>query len=263
MNVDKILRTGYFDRLKITGRLKSVYKDTGTILYPEKSFKYALDKSVYSFTHGVSNLTINLIGECDNSDDWVEMQLARGRCGIGKFADSSNKGTEGKDTYAVGFADILILKSHYALPCDISEKGQTEADIKLLAGTTEEIETLKAALELRNFIEKSTGYAGESVSIAIVDKVYTEPVFRRCGVSTWLHENIADIINMYGMVFPNGLILRYGDWANEAMTEFGLTQEEYSKMLLQHYGKLGYNPIEELNLQELDRGSNILYKLFV
>lgn len=261
MDVEKILRAGYFDRLKIDGVLKPVYNSTGTIILPNKSFKDSLNKSEEAFKHGVAHLKLSLIGECDTNicfTDLEHMREDRQNWGIIKLP--SNKTI---DRYLVAYLEILILKSDYAIPYKIVANGKTEKDIEKLAKTNDTLEVFLAALELGEYIINKFSYSNDWVNIAIIDKVYVQPIFRRSKISTWLHENIADIINMYSLVFPNGIILSYGDFSKEAESRFNMSRNTYNKMLLSHYKSMGYSNIGKLGLNGVDSSSNILYKLLV
>lgn len=261
MDVEKILRAGYFDRLKIDGVLKPVYNSTGTVIMHGESFKQSLDKSEEAFKHGVAHLKLSLIGECDTNicfSDLEHMREDRQRWGITKLPS-----TESVDRYLVAYLDILILKSDYAIPYKIVSNGKTEKDIEKLAKTNDALEVFLAALELGKYIIKKYNYSTDWVNIAIIDKVYVLPIFRRCRISTWLHENIADIINMYSLVFPNGIILSYGDFSKEAEKQFNMDRNTYNKMLISHYKSMGYGNISKLGLSGIDNTNNILYKLLV
>lgn len=261
MNVEKVLRAGYFDRLKIDGVLKPVYNSTGTTILHECTFKDSLNKSEEAFKHGVAHLKLSLIGECDRNIGFYElerMRKDRKSWNIPKLA-----GDEQTDRYLVAYADMLILKSDYAIPYKVVANGKTEKDIEKLAKTNDALEVFLAALELGNSIIKKYKYPNDWVNIAIVDKVYVLPIFRRCGISTWIHENIADIINMYSLVFPNGVILSYGDFSDESDKLFGMTRDAYKIMLRKHYESLGYEMINKAGLSGVPSINNIMYKLLV
>lgn len=262
MDVEKVLRAGYFDRIKIDGILKPVYEGTGTSIVPFSSFKESLNKSEEAFKHGVAHLKIQLIGECDTNINFVDltnMREDREKCGIQKVAST----TEDVDRYLVGYADILILKGEYAIPYKIEANGKTTKDIEKLAKTPDTLDIMLAALKLGKYITKKYEYPPDWVNIGIVDKVYAYPIFRRCEISTWIHENIADIINMYSLVWASGILLTYGDFSDEAESVFKQSESTYNKMLLNHYKQLGYHSISKLGLDGLIGNSKLMYKLMV
>lgn len=261
MDVEKILRTGYFDRLKITGVLKPVYESDGTVLMPNSSLKESLNKSDEAYKNGVAHLCIQFIGECDtniSSSEIIRMREDRENCGLIKIPSSPDV-----DRYEIAYIDILIIKSDYALPYKIESNGKTEKDIEKLAKTSDMLEIMLVALDIGDYIHKQYNYSKDWVNIAIINKVYVKPVFRRCGISSWIHSNIADIINMYGLVFPTGVILTYGDFSHESNKEFGMSNGAYNKMLLNHYKSMGYSNIRKLPIKNSMNTQTILYRLFV
>ena len=261
MNVEKILRNGYFDRLKIDGTLKAINESSGIVLESNNSFKDSLNNSSESYKNGIAQLKIVLVGEANNDINSLElntMREDRAQSGMVQIEPGINC-----DRYIVAYSNILILKSDYAIPLDLKATGKTLEDAGKLAKTNDKLEVLKAALQLNDTIHKKYNYSHEYISIAIVDRVYVSPLFRQCGVSTWLHSNLADIINTYAMVFPTGIVMAYGDFSMEASELFDMSEKEYSNMLLKHYEKMGYTKLYKLRLPTFDKGSNILYKVLI
>lgn len=261
MEVKKILRAGYFDTLKIDGQLKPINNSKGTVILPNYSFKDALNNSEDAFKHGVASLRINLIGECNSFGSFFKresMQEDREKAGLVRVPSSSNL-----DVYMVGYVDVLIVKSDYAIPFEVDAKGKTEKDMERLAKTNDCLEMYLAALGVSKHIVEKHKYSTDYINIAIIDKVYIYPLFRRCKISTWLHNNIADIINMYSLVFPTGIILTFGDFTQESNNQFNMSTAQYNKMLERHYKKLGYFNINKLGINGVSTSSNIMYKLLV
>lgn len=260
MDIEKIMRAGYFDNIRIDGVLTPVYNSYGTILRPNSTFKESLDKSDEAYKHGVAHLRINIIGESStniNFGELVNMRQDRRRSRIPKL-----KGLPGIDRYIIGYSTIMILKGDYAIPYKINSTGKTEKDIEKLVKTNDLLELMLAALKLNKYVSDEYDCPGDWNNIAIVDKVYVYPVFRRCGISTWIHLNMADIINMYSLVFPNGILLSYGDFANERK-RYGMSTREYNNMLIKHYKSLGYDKVGKLKLDAIPYNSNIMYKILI
>lgn len=261
MDVERILKIGYLDAIKLDGTLEPVYESNGTIILPDTTFKESLDKSDEAFKHGIAHLRINLIGESStdiNSVDLDKMRQDREESGLVKLESNSSI-----DRYILAYIDILILKSDYTIPFRLEANGKKESDFEKLAKSTDKLELMLTALDVGKYIADKYDYSGDWINIAIVDKVYVQPAFRRCKISTWLHLNLADIINMYGLVFPNAVLLSYGDFSNEAEELFKMSREQYNKMLIRHYKSVGYNRIQRILIKSLLDNKNILYKLFV
>lgn len=259
MDIERILRDGYFDRLKIDGSLKSIYDSNGLDISNNTTFKYAIEKSDESYKTGLAHLRVQIIGESStniNSEELGNMRDDRQNNGLIRLESSSNI-----DRYLVAYVNILLLKNDYAIPFDIKATSKSKQEIEKIAKTNDELELLLEALKLRNRIKNDFGYTDEYISIAIVDKVYVAPIFRRCGISTWLHLNLADIINMYGLVFPTGVVMAYGDFSGESEEFFNMSKREYNLMLLKHYENVGYSKVSKVNIPGILRASNILYKI--
>ena len=260
MNVEKILQNGYFDCIKIDGSIHPVYKSLGTELTAEKSFRDALEESNEAYKHGTALLKIQIVGE--QSTNMTFSYLESIKSDLAKWGVKQLYGSDKLNRYLVASADILILKGDMALPYNIKANGKTEKDIEHLASTNDMLEVMIYALELAKYITMECGCAPDYANVAIIDKVYVSELFRRCGISTWLHNNIADIINMYSLTFPTGLILTTGDFANESKSKFNMTNVEYNKMLVNHYKALGYKDISKLKLN-ITETNTILYKILL
>lgn len=260
LDIKNILRLGYFDRLKIDNELYPVYKSSGIEIQADSTFLDSADISLEAHKYGFSHLKLSIIGECDTNISFLELERMRD--------DRSNnnliqlKSTRSVDRYLVGYADLIILKSSYSLPSELLSTGKTEYDIEKLAQTSDMLELMLSALELQKWI--SSKHPDSKGSIVIVNKLYVYPIFRRNGISTWMHQNLSDMVNLYSLMYPSGIILTYGDFANEAKLVFGMTNQAYTKMLIRHYKCLGYKDKLGLGLgapSNLSR--NLLYKVII
>lgn len=262
LDINKILRTGYFDTIKIDGTIKPVMGSTGTIISGDDTFRSSLEQSSEKFKHGVAHLRLQLTGESKidaNIEELEEMREDREENGIKRLT-----GTQFVDRYLIAYADILILKSNYSLPYKLSASGKDEESLIALGNTPDIKELLISSLELADKIESKYSYPKDCIAIAIVNKVYVIPIFRRSGISTWIHQNIADLINMYAMMFPTGIMLMYGDFSHEAGKLFKMENATYNKMLKNHYKKLGYKVFNggSNGMMPVEM-SSIMYKLFI
>jgi len=262
LDVDKILRTGYFDNLKIDGTIYPILHSNGTLVMPDMSFKDMLEKSSEGFKHGVANIKIQLIGESNidaNIEELEQMRDDREISGIKRLPCTSLI-----DRYLVAYVDILLLKNIYSMPYNLETSGRDRESLIKVGDTPDITEILLASLELAEIIENKYNYPRDCIAIAIINKVYIFPSFRRSGISTWLHVNMADIINMYGMVYPTGIMLTYGDFSHEANRYFNMENSSYNKMLKTHYKELGYKKFNIGNPQiNIGDKTNIMYKILV
>lgn len=261
MDVEKVLRSGYFDKLKIDGSIKPIINSDGTLLSSTGSFKDALNASTDSFKHAVANLKITLYGEASTDISVSELdRIRKDRQIAGVPAICSN---DSADRGIVAYADVLILKGGYTLPFGIIANGRSEKDLVKLANTEDMLELLVAATKLSEYIKDKSSYSEDWINIAIINKVYVFPIFRRCGISKWLHCNISDIINMYSLVFPLGIVQMYGDFSGECKRLFNMDNNTYNKMLYAHYKSLGYNKLHKLKIKNAPSSELILYKLLI
>lgn len=261
MDVEKVLRSGYFDKLKIDGSIKPIINSDGTLLSSTGSFKDALNASTDSFKHAVANLKITLYGEASTDISVRELDRIRKDRQIAGVPvicrnDSADRGI-------VAYADVLILKGGYTLPFGIVANGRSEKDLVKLANTEDMLELLVAATKLSEYIKDKSSYSEDWINIAIINKVYVFPIFRRCGISKWIHCNISDIINMYSLVFPLGIVQMYGDFSGECKRLFNMDNTTYNKMLYAHYKSLGYNKLHKLKIKNAPSSELILYKLLI
>ena len=261
MDVSKILRSGYFDHIRITGEFKPIYDSDGIDITSGDTFKNSVGDSAESFKNGVAQLKIYIIGESIPSEasSIVErMREDRKEAGL-KCIETIN----GVDRYVVAYMNILIIKGDNAITFGIEDNGKSTQSFEKLAKTADMLELMLSAFKLNKHIKSRYRYTDDYINIAIIEKVYVLPIFRRSGISEWLHNNIGDIINMFALVWPTGLILTYGDFSNEAETNFKMSTEHYNNMLYTHYKKLGYESIRKIT-QSNDIGSaNIMYKLLI
>lgn len=242
MQVRKICSLGYFDRLIVDGYMMSMYNNKGIEIRDNETLVDALEFNKQSYNQGIGKLRINIAGETFNEEipsEIIRMQEHREK-DLGLVR--TKLGTI--DRYNIGYVDILILKSDYSFPEEVTNKGKTLDDIIKSAKGEDELKLLTSALEIQHNIIKSNSKMTDC-NIAIVDKVYINNEFRRCGLSTWIHTNIADIAKIYGMINIEAVLLIPGDFSDEANTRFNMSKQEYEDMLIKHYKNVGYKFINK------------------
>ena len=249
MQVRKICGLGYFDRLIIDGYMMPMYNNKGIEIGDGESLVDALETNEQSYNQGIGKLRINIVGEALNTESYEEILRMRKHREDDLNLVRSKLGAT--DRYTIGNMDILILKGDYTFPEEVTNKGKTIEDINKLAKGEDELAILTKALEIQNNIVKSnTGLT--DCNIAIVDRVYINGEFRRCGISTWLHSNLFDLAKTYGMLDVAAVLLIPGDFSDEATSKFQMTKQKYESMLVKHYKEVGYKFIDK----------NIMYKKY-
>lgn len=250
MQTGKICSLGYFDRVIVDGFMIPMYNNRGIQINNEESLAESIENNKQSYNQGIGKLKLNIYGEVEKgtSSEDEETRMAETRQKLGLNPTKLGLTTR----YSIGFADLLILKSDYSFPENVTHKGKTVDDINKLAKGEDELNLMLQALKTQNdiIVEDNGIY---DCNIAIVDRVYVNKEFRRCGISKWIHSNIGDITKVYGMIDIAAVLLMPGDFSNEAEKEFGISKDRYEDMLEKHYKDMGYKVI----------GNNILCKKLV
>ena len=184
-----------------------------------------------AYTQGIGKLRINILGESVNKDSYEDILRMR------KHREDELKLNRIKlgpiDRYIIGYMDIFILKGDATFPKDVTNTGKTLDDINKLAKGEDELLLLTKALSIQNDLMHKY-QDNNKLNIAIVSKVYIYKTFRQCGISTWLHNNIKDLIKLYSMIDIGAVILIPGDFNSEAESEFGMSKQQYENMLIKH-----------------------------
>ena len=240
MQVRKICGLGYFDRLIIDGYMMPMYNNRGIEIRDNESIVDALESNKQSYNQGIGKLRINIVGEAINTESSDDIERMRNHRENELKLVRSKIGSS--DRYNIGYADILILKSDYSFPKEVTNKGKTLDDINKLAKGEDELALFTKALEIQKDVINKSEYS----DIAIVNRVYINKEFRQCGISTWLHNNLQEIIKVYGMINIAAILLIPGDFSEEAETEFSMTKQKYESMLIKHYKSCGYRFINKV-----------------
>lgn len=242
MNTSKICSLGYFDRVIVDGYTMPMYNTKGIEIGNDASLVDALNTNSQSHAQGIGKIRLSIYGEADfnlSDDNLLGMRFHRENELLLSRTYINNK-----DRYLIAYADLLILKSDYTFPDEVKNRGKSLNDIKKLAKSEDEYLLLSTALE-RQYIALNNGVNVLFCNIAIVDRVYVNKHFRQCGISRWIHTNIADIIKTYGMINAHEIILIPGDFSNEAEAEFGMSKQEYTNILIKHYKSVGYKFLDK------------------
>ena len=259
MDITRIKQIGYFDEIVIRAKINPMYKSEGIIL-EDVPLKESMNIFNKSDSNAVAQLNIGIYGEVHTrlSNEEHEEQEAE-RDGLNLKQRICGKGKQ----WQIGYANILIIKNKNQM-LDLIDDGRNIEAFQRLAKTEYEIDILTIGLNIASIVSKqiTSKKSFESMSIAIIDKIYIEPPFRGKGINTWLNNNLVDIIKGFGMVNPDIILLQYGDFTEQSESLFGMNTEEYKKMLYEMYKKLGYKKISVLMKCMLKSNCDgILYKI--
>jgi len=145
----------------------------------------------------------------------------------------------------IAFARFIVVKGYSSLPKELAVRraGLTNF-ISVFGICTDQTESMLLNEALRLDIETNEGeYNLDGVSmLLIVDKVYVAEAARRCGVSEYIHMNLADIAHVFIGVRPKLVVLNCGDFSN-AHTALGISEIEYKHILRKHYESTGYKSV--------------------
>jgi hypothetical protein len=99
-------------------------------------------------------------------------------------------------------------------------------------------------------------------SIIVINKIYIDPLYRRLGINSWIHENFEEIAKRILRVNPIIILLTYGDYKEESKNCFNLSKSEYEVMLRDMYKNIGYSKFDFVKMIKYRiNNSKIMYKL--
>lgn len=219
MNIREICRRGYFDKVTLNISVEPVV-DGDTEIFGDMSFKECILDELNSVDNTISKVRINILGvdcikrNCITPDE-LNKESKRG-ASIFKIERNDIK------SYIIAYCDIIVVK----------DSSNTNV-IKDSRGYNYDMDML---IEKAIQIQKKTS---DKNNIAIVDKLFVNEQYRRCGISSWIHLNLRDILQTYIEVQIGDMMLIPGDFTNEA-DRMKIPEKKYVDMLKSHYNDLGY-----------------------
>lgn len=153
--------------------------------------------------------------------------------------------SQGVNRACLAFARFIVVKGFASLPRSLSVRRAGLADYASVFGVCPDpTESMLLTEALRLDVETCEGeYNLDGVSmLLLVDKVYVAECARRCGISEYLHTNLADIAHVFIGVRPKLVVLNCGDFSNEH-TRLGITEKDYKDILKKHYTRVGYQTL--------------------
>lgn len=249
MKVDAIKFKGIFDSVVIDSFMLPFYNDNGIEINNDENLVEAIEKNK-AYNQSIARLRINICGECScKINSKKELDLV-------KFRDKDlglKRSTVGdKIRYYICYIDIYIIKSDNLLPKLVEDNSKNFKAVNHITKNNYELAIIYAATELQKKIQKETKEYNDC-NIAVLDKIYVHPQFRRLGIATWVHENFSELIKLTSTIDIVASMLVPGDFSEEAESEFGMTSEQYKKFLINSYKNMGYKNYD----------FTIMYKRFI
>lgn len=233
MDISKICSIGYFDKVIVDGYTMTMFSTKGLEITRNETFENLM-KSMNKYSAcDIVKVRVTIYGESDfNMSDDKLLSMREHRelsLKLSRILVNNN------DRYALAYVDILVIKSNSHLSYETEQqKMWTREILNHMDISEDEYTLLDKAIEIK-----------KNNSIGVLDKVYVNKSFRKCKISSWIHENIFDIIKSFGMCDVSAVLLIPGDFSNESESEFGYSKREYRNMLVQHYKSVGYKFISK------------------
>lgn len=228
MRVTEICNRGKFNSVYIEGFILPIYDNIGIEIKDGESLEDSLN-SLRTYGQGISKVRLNIVGESQDE----KYNEHRKKLGL------TDRELGDKKRYCIGYVDVLIIKSDTIMGLNTINKGNKERDIVKIVKSDDELELMTRAIDIKNEIAKENDFAID-YSVGIIDKIFINKNFRRLGIASWVHNNIKDLIKIYGMVNISAILLIPGDFTNKAQSDFSMSASEYKDMLVRHYKALGY-----------------------
>jgi hypothetical protein len=147
----------------------------------------------------------------------------------------------------LAFARFVSVKAYDALPPGVSVRRAGLANYASVFGLcrdSAEYDLLLRAIHLdAEHSEGGYSLAGDT-PLLITSVVYVAPCARRCGISEYIHTNLADIAHVFIGARPKLVVLNCGDFTGEH-ARLGITETAYKDMLRTHYLRIGYEPVDD------------------
>lgn len=215
-------------------------------------YKTRRDNACFTVTHGDNSFVDELqrTGAADavlgefilriDGDSESDFDSQRRKLGL-----QLSKSVQGVTRANIAYARFVVVKGYSSLPPQLAVRRAGLLNfISVFGICTDLTEETLINEALRLDVETTDGvYNLDGVSmLLIVDKVYVAEAARRCGVSEYIHTNLADIAHVFIGVRPKLVVLNCGDFSN-AHTSMGITEIEYKHILRKHYERTGYKSI--------------------
>lgn len=236
MNVGEICRLGFFDKVTISLQVEPVCLND-IELFGECNFAACANSYGNSLDNSIMKVRINILGVEDIHKQVItpDELTKRANRGANIFKDGGNH----HKSYLLAYADVLVIMDVDRNKSIILDAFNGESDKQRLVSAAFSLQSRganKAQSQANGFVRNH---------IAIIDRLYVFPAYRRCRISSWINNNLREILFSYVNVAVGDVLLIPGDFSNESADKFDMTPREYSIMLNKHYETLGYKPFSE------------------
>lgn len=236
MNINDICRIGFFDKVTMSLQVEPVCVNDIEI-FGDSSFVECTSSYGNHLDNSIMKVRINILGVEDIHKQVItpDELTKRANRGANVFKD----GDAHQKSYLLAYANLLIIMDVDRNKSAILDSFKNELDKQRLVGAAFSLQSRganKAQSQANGFIRNH---------IAIVDRLYVYPAYRRCRISSWIHNNLREILFSYVNVTVGDILLIPGDFSNESAERFNMTPREYNNLLNKHYENLGYKPFNE------------------
>ena len=236
MNVGEICRIGFFDKVIISVQVEPVCIND-IELFGDCDFAACANSYGNSLDNSIMKVRLNILGVEDIHKQVItpDELTKRANRGANVFKD----GGAHQKSYLLAYADLLVIMDVDRNKSAVLEAFKGESDKQRLASAAFSLQS-RGANKVQS---QANGFTRNH--IAIVDRLYVFPAYRRCRISSWIHDNLREILFSYVNVAVGDILLIPGDFSNESAERFNMTPREYNSLLNKHYEKLGYKPFSE------------------
>lgn len=223
MNVNELCKRGFYDKITVNFVTEPIYGDDIEI-FGDMSFNECTSNEINAVDNSIFKVRLNILGvEFIKKHVITPDELSKDRKRdtiLYKIGAHNNK------SYLLAYVDLIVVRDCDRTKYKIGDKFDDTLDKSLLVNCALKLQKKGSKENLNN--------------ILIVDKVYVYERYRQCGISTWIHANLRDIVYKF-MGMPIGdMLLIPGDFSEECNKKFNMSETEYVQMLKEHYNRVGY-----------------------
>jgi len=222
-------------RIVINGEYRTRRNNAGFILrHGDNSFVEEL-QITGAADAVLGEFILRIDGDCESDFD-----SQRARLGL-----QLSKPVQGITRANLAYGRFVVVKGYSSLPPEVAVRRAGLLDYVNVFGICSaptEFALLSEAIRLDIETSESDYNLDGINALLLVDKVYVAEAARRCGVSEYIHTNLADIAHVFTGVRPKLAVLNCGDFSN-AHASMGITELEYKHILRKHYERAGYKSV--------------------
>lgn len=223
MNIRELCRRGFYDKVTINFVTEPIYGDDIEI-FGDMTFSECTNNSINCVDNSIFKVRINILGvEFIKKHVITPEELAKDKS---RDTILYKIGPHNDKSYLLAYVDLIVVRDCDRTKYKLGDKFNDTLDKSLL---------VNCALKLQR-----KGSKENTNNIVIVDKVYVYEHYRQCGVSTWIHTNLRDIMYRFMGMSIGDMLLIPGDFSDECGNKFNMSETQYVQMLKDHYTRVGY-----------------------